>query len=515
MKIIKVFLFVMALVLALTAFTGCELLETECTHEGYETIRQSVIPTCTETGLSLGVYCSNCDAVIKEQEVTEARGHDKKISVGTTATCTEAGVETWYCAFCDSNYELEVEAYGHKLDEVAEKAPTCTEDGYTAHKACKNCDYTEGKEAVEATGHTLADVEGKAATCTEEGYTAYKACECGYTEGKEVLGTIEHNYTYGVCACGAKDPEYVDYYLIGWINGADYGCQADHANLGEYKFVDGKLTAQFTGDCYVFVKSGNLNGENVNWYLTETYVTGKEATLSVNKTEKMWIPGGVEVVFTLTVNEDGTLTLVADYHIHNFSAATCTEPKTCECGETEGEALGHKWVDGVCSVCGAESPKLYTAVMDNTITDTQSTLMTGNNDAELVGLDPTIFSVVGSKGSYGNNVTLYYKSTLAAPSQIRLYNHSSANGNAITVSVAEGYEIVSIKITFAITGRANGYVITDADGKEIANVATDATIENVEVVYDVNSGSFTFKNVHTGSSKQIWIDSIEITYTGK
>ena len=366
MKIIKVFLFVMALVLALTAFTGCELPGAECTHEGYEAIRQSVIPTCTETGLSLGVYCSNCDAVIKEQEVTEARGHDKKVYVGTTATCTEAGVETWYCAFCDSNYELEVEAYGHKLAVVAEKAPTCTEAGYTAHNACAYCDYTEGKDAVEATGHTLADVEGKAATCTEEGYTAYKACECGYTEGKEVLGTIEHNYTYGVCACGAKDPEYVDYYLIGWINGADYGCQGDSANFGEYKFVDGKLTAQFTGDCYVFVKSGNLNGENVNWYLTETYVTGKEATLSVNKHEKMWIPGGVEVVFTLTVNEDGTLTLVADYHIHSFADATCIEPKTCACGATEGEALGHNLVDGVCSVCGED---LSVAPLANAVLD--------------------------------------------------------------------------------------------------------------------------------------------------
>ena len=52
---IKTLVVVMALVLALVAFTGCELPGTECTHEGYETIRQSVIPTCTEPGLSLGV----------------------------------------------------------------------------------------------------------------------------------------------------------------------------------------------------------------------------------------------------------------------------------------------------------------------------------------------------------------------------------------------------------------------------------------------------------------------------
>lgn len=153
-----------------------------------------------------------------------------------------------------------------------------------------------------------------------------------------------------------------------------------------------------------------------------------------------------------------------------------------------------------------------TVTMANTITDVQSTNMTGGNDAELVGLDSSIFSVVADKGSYGSYPTLYYKSTLAAPSQIRMYNHSSANGNSITVSVAEGYEIVSIKITFAITGRANGYVITNGEGVEIANVATDATIENVEAIYDVNSGSFTLKNVHTGNAKQVWIASIEITY---
>ena len=153
-----------------------------------------------------------------------------------------------------------------------------------------------------------------------------------------------------------------------------------------------------------------------------------------------------------------------------------------------------------------------TVTMANTITDVQSTNMTGGNDAELVGLDSSIFSVVADQGSYGGYPVLYYKSSLAAPSQIRMYNHSSANGNSITVSVAEGYEIVSIKITFAITGRANGYVITNGEGVEIANVATDATIENVEAIYDVNSGSFTLKNVHTGTAKQVWIASIEITY---
>ena len=45
-------------------------------------------------------------------------------------------------------------------------------------------------------------------------------------------------------------------------------------------------------------------------------------------------------------------------HEHVWMDATCESPKTCECGETEGEALGHNWSDATCetaktcTVCG-------------------------------------------------------------------------------------------------------------------------------------------------------------------
>ncbi len=51
-------------------------------------------------------------------------------------------------------------------------------------------------------------------------------------------------------------------------------------------------------------------------------------------------------------------------HTHKFSKATCTKPKTCSCGETEGKALGHNYKEGVCSRCKAKDPNYvsYTAL---------------------------------------------------------------------------------------------------------------------------------------------------------
>ena len=35
---------------------------------------------------------------------------------------------------------------------------------------------------------------------------------------------------------------------------------------------------------------------------------------------------------------------------HDWSEASCTEPKTCTlCGETEGDPLGHDWINSTCT----------------------------------------------------------------------------------------------------------------------------------------------------------------------
>ena len=100
------------------------------------------------------------------------------------------------------------------------------------------------------------------------------------------------------------------YYLIGYINGADYGCEADAENMGDYKFVDGTLTATFEVDSYVFVKTEG----NTDWFMSDGFAGESPATLINTKNtltdyNKLLVPGGVEVTFTLVENGDGSLTL--------------------------------------------------------------------------------------------------------------------------------------------------------------------------------------------------------------
>ena len=453
-KIIKALIVVMMLTMVVMAFTGCldQIMPKEdpC-KDGHTMEAFAEEPaTCTEDGLSAGVVCTVCGYEERTRFTIPAKGHKM-----ADATCTEPST----CTVCG---HTEGEALGHSLVLASGKLSTCTEVGYTAHKACERCDYTEGKEEVEKLAHSFTvEVEALAPDCENGGYTAHKTCDvcgaqdesyeaipklghdfpeenlfiglyptcteqgilagicanCGEafgldyidpdpnahtsdatcTEGGtcsgcgaavEALGhtwtdatcdapktcsvceategeALGHTYVYGICSvCEAKDPTYVDYYLIGWINGADYGNAGDWENLGEYKFVDGKLTVTFTADSYVGIKSANLNGEIIGWFWSQNYVQTKEGTFEHGKNygEKMFVPGNVEVVFTLTVNEDGSLTLVADYHTHSFAPATCTSPAKCECGETQGEALGHAYADGICGTCGAEDPNHYFVV---------------------------------------------------------------------------------------------------------------------------------------------------------
>jgi hypothetical protein len=163
---------------------------------------------------------------------------------------------------------------------------------------------------------------------------------------KDCGKVVEHSFFHGVCGvCGKTDPTYVapevDYFLFGYINGKDYACGDDFTNMGEYKFVNGTLIATFETESYVAVKEE----DNKAWYMSTSYIqekSGEFYNTDTGANEKMWVPGGVELIFHLTKNEDGSLTLSYE----EAAKLQTISGKVTSAAQTEGDVIIELWLDG-------------------------------------------------------------------------------------------------------------------------------------------------------------------------
>ena len=222
--------------------------------------------------------------------------------------------------------------------------------------------YLLSYTAVEC-AHVSHSVEGVCTLCgdlVEHSYNADGFCVCGLEcdhDMQEGYCTVcgkecAHIYQNNVCTvCGQAKPQF-DYYLFGYINGANYACEEDFANLGEYKFVDGKLMVRFDSDSYVAVKASDNN----HWYMTEGW-QGNVTSVTLYNTDmltgadKLFVPGGKLVTFTLVDNGDDTYVLsyeAACPHDSHDGEGICDA-----CGET----VPHKLQNNICSICGYEKPQ--------------------------------------------------------------------------------------------------------------------------------------------------------------
>ena len=62
----------------------------------------AVAPTCTETGLTEGSHCGDCNKILIAQEVVSSTNHTEVIDPAVAATCTETGLtEGSHCSVCN------------------------------------------------------------------------------------------------------------------------------------------------------------------------------------------------------------------------------------------------------------------------------------------------------------------------------------------------------------------------------------------------------------------------------
>lgn len=182
----------------------------KCTHCGREGVYYSPseehsggteTPTCTT-----GKTCALCGAEYgilghdwgkwtpingngtHTRSCTRCPEVDTASCFGGTATCSAKAV----CEACGGKYG-ERDPNNHDLVHHEAKAPTCTDIGWDAYEACKNCNYTTRTE-LPALNHDLVQHAAKAPTCTEKGWNAYETCSrCDHTTYAE-LPALNHDY---------------------------------------------------------------------------------------------------------------------------------------------------------------------------------------------------------------------------------------------------------------------------------------------------------------------------------
>ena len=127
-----------------------------------------------------------CEACGGEYGEKDPNNHDLEQHAAKAPTCTEIGWNAYEaCKNCNYTTRKELPALKHDLEQHAAKAPTCTEIGWDAYETCSRCDYTTRKE-LPALNHALEQHEAQAPTCTAIGWDAYEACSrCDYTTRKE------------------------------------------------------------------------------------------------------------------------------------------------------------------------------------------------------------------------------------------------------------------------------------------------------------------------------------------
>ena len=294
----------------------------------------------------------------------------------------------------------------HQLGGVA-VPPTCTTQGYT-HHACKNCDYNYDDDIKAAFGHNYVD--GKCTrcglsesggeththdykavatkpTCTGAGYTTY-TCSCGDSYVDSYTNALGHDYKNGECTrCGAKDP--------------------NQTHEHDYKSTVTKPTCTEKGYTTHTCACGDSYKDNYKDALGHLYIFGKcircgekEDSSETHKhdykshvVEPTCTEGGYtmwececgksyETLHTKALGheyKDGVCTRCGakdpNAHTHNYvetvTKPTCTEKGyttyTCSvCGDSyKGsytDALGHSYVNGACTRCGAKDPDYKPAV---------------------------------------------------------------------------------------------------------------------------------------------------------
>ena len=258
----------------------------------------AVAPTCTETGLTEGSHCGDCNKILIAQEVVSSTNHTEVIDPAVAATCTETGLtEGSHCSVCNKILiaQKTVSALNHSFTNyISNDDATCTEDGTKTAK-CDRCDVTDTQsDEGSAKGHTSVVDAAVAPTYSSVGLTEGSHCaDCGLVfKEQEVIPALvpDTNVDFHLNQTGVLSSHRVD---------VATGAQKDSPALQA-------VTSAYTNFSGLTVFHGTLaNGERI---MTVALI-GSDGISEVDITLNVVVNTDVVAGYRLMlVNADGTET---------------------------------------------------------------------------------------------------------------------------------------------------------------------------------------------------------------
>lgn len=258
----------------------------------------AVAPTCTETGLTEGSHCGDCNKILIAQEVVSSTNHTEVIDPAVAATCTETGLtEGSHCSVCNKILVAQktVSALNHSFTNyISNDDATCTEDGTKTAK-CDRCDVTDTQsDEGSAKGHTSVVDAAVAPTYSSVGLTEGSHCaDCGLVfKEQEVIPALvpDTNVDFHLNQTGVLSSHRVD---------VATGAQKDAPALQA-------VTSAYTNFSGLTVFHGTLaNGERI---MTVALIGGdgiSEVDITLNVVVNTDVVAGYRLML---VNADGTET---------------------------------------------------------------------------------------------------------------------------------------------------------------------------------------------------------------
>lgn len=137
------------------------------------TVVKGTAATCTKAGVTDTVKCAECGYVVSGGETIKALGHDKKTITTLEPTCTAQGETLTTCSRCDLSVSGTIPATGHHYgDYTVTKTASCSEEGVeTRYCACGEAET----RAIAKTAHTDSNGDNKCDVCGGEVSSSFGA----------------------------------------------------------------------------------------------------------------------------------------------------------------------------------------------------------------------------------------------------------------------------------------------------------------------------------------------------